>query len=233
MGVHHRSWHPHQHHSAHQGRGPAEPRVVGADEDHDGHEGHEGQGREDGAETGAHQSVPMSSSMDTGARKSEVFGLEVDDVSFKYDRIFIRPNEWRDLKTRGSERDVPLWPQLREILSEYLLERERSGGLGTLLFPSHRHEEERMLDNVDRLLDKVGKRAGIAKPRLHAFRHSYTAARIQTLEHGAPVHIWQVARELGHQSTQQIESRYGHLARVTERAETVGFNRAAREAGVP
>lgn len=159
----------------------------------------------------------------TGARKSEVFGLEVDDVSFKYDRIFIRPNEWRDLKTRGSQRDVPLWPQLREILSEYLMERERSGGLGTLLFPSHRHEEEKMLDNVDRLLDRIGKRAGIEKPRLHAFRHSYTAARIQTLEHGAPVHIWQVARELGHQSTQQIESRYGHLARVTERAEEVAF----------
>ena len=66
-------------------------------------------------------------------------------------------------------------------------------------------------------------RAGIERPRLHAFRHSYTAARLQTLEHGAPVHIWQVARELGHQSTKQIETRYGHLARVTERTEVVEF----------
>ena len=159
----------------------------------------------------------------TGARKSEIFGLEVDDVSFRYSRIFIRPNRWRDLKTRGSERDVPLWPQLEAILRAYLLEREQSGGLGSLLFPSHRHEEQRMLDNVDRVLNRIGGRAGIERPRLHAFRHSYTAARLQTLEHGAPVHIWQVARELGHQSTQQIESRYGHLARVTDRTEEVEF----------
>ena len=159
----------------------------------------------------------------TGARKREVFGLEVDDVSFRYGRIFIRTNGWRDLKTRTSNRDVPLWPQLEEILRAYLLEREQAGGLGSLLFPSHRHKEEQMLDNVDKVLDRIGGRAGIERPRLHAFRHSYTAARLQTLEHGAPVHIWQVARELGHQSTKQIETRYGHLARVTERTEVVEF----------
>ena len=108
----------------------------------------------------------------TGARKREVLGLEVDDVSFRYGRIFIRPNRWRDLKTGGSERDVPLWPQLEEILRAYLLRREQSGGLGSLLFPSHRHKEERMLDNVDKVLDRIGGRAGIERPRLQAFRHS-------------------------------------------------------------
>jgi len=50
--------------------------------------------------------------------------------------------------------------------------------LGALLFPSHRHEDERMLDNVTRQLDRIGERVGILKPRLHAFRHSYTAARL-------------------------------------------------------
>lgn len=80
-----------------------------------------------------------------------------------------------------------------------------------------------MLDNVDRVLNRIGDRVGIPRPRLHAFRHSYTAARIQTLDRGAPVHIWQVARELGHQSSGMIESRYGHLARVEHRAEVVAF----------
>lgn len=159
----------------------------------------------------------------TGARKTELFGLEVDDVSFKLGCIFIRPNQWRTLKTRGSERTIPLWPQLEEILRAYLLAREQSGGLGSLLFPTNRGKEEGLLDNVDRLMDRIGERAGIAKPRLHAFRHSYTAARIQTLEKGAPVHMWQVARELGHQSSSMIEDRYGHLARVTERSEVVVF----------
>lgn len=35
--------------------------------------------------------------------------------------------------------------------------------------------------------------------------------------------MWQVARELGHRSTQMIDSRYGHLARVTERMDVVEF----------
>jgi len=159
----------------------------------------------------------------TGARKSELFGLEVDDISFRYGFVFVRPNEWRDLKTLGSDRRIPLWPQLEKILLDYIAQRETEGGIGALLFPSHRHAEERILDNIDRQLDKLGERAGIAKPRLHAFRHSYTAARLQTLEHGAPVSIWQVASELGHQSTAMIEKRYGHLATVRDRKAVVEF----------
>ncbi len=169
------------------------------------------------------QTIEDATAALTGARKTELFGLEVDDVSFKLGCIFIRPNQWRTLKTRGSERTIPLWPQLEEILRAYLLAREQSGGLGSLLFPTNRGKEEGLLDNVDRLMDRIGERAGISKPRLHAFRHSYTAARIQTLEKGAPVHMWQVARELGHQSSSMIEDRYGHLARVTERSEVVVF----------
>ncbi len=118
---------------------------------------------------------------------------------------------------------MPLWPQLEGILRDYFAEREQAGGIGTLLFPSHRHERERMLDNVDRQLDRIGERVGVPKPRLHAFQHSYTAARLQTLQHGAPVSVWQVARELGHRSTQMIDDRYGHLAHVTERKEVVEF----------
>jgi integrase len=159
----------------------------------------------------------------TGLRKRELFGLLVDDVSFKLGRVFVRPNAFRELKTGSSERHVPLWPQLEEILRAYMLDRERVAPLGSLLFPSHRHQEEKLLDNVDRMLDQVGARVKIEKPRLHAFRHSYTAARIQTLHAGAPVHIWQVARELGHESTGMIERRYGHLAHVLERSEVVEF----------
>lgn len=159
----------------------------------------------------------------TGMRKSELFGLEVDDVSFRYRVIFVRPNQWRELKTQGSERRVPLWPQLEAILRDHVAELEQRGGIGSLLFPSHRFDDERMLDNVDRQLDQVGDRAGTERPRLHAFRHSYTAARIQTLEHGAPVSLWQVARELGHQSTAMVEKRYGHLARVKRRTDVLEF----------
>ncbi len=149
----------------------------------------------------------------TGGRKSEILGLEVDDVSLRLGKVYIRSNDWRRLKTKGSKRSVPLWPQLREILTDYMIERERSGGLGRLLYPSGRGTGEKMIYDVRKALDHIGDRAGFPKGhiRLHMLRHTYTAARIQTLDRGAPVALYTVARELGHRGTDMIEDRYGHL----------------------
>lgn len=161
----------------------------------------------------------------TGGRKSEVLGLEVDDVSFQRKTITFRPNEWRRLKTRTSHRPVPLWPQLEEILREYLLQREREGGLGRLLFPSVRGEEETMIRDLRKALDAIAKRAGWKEGeiRLTRLRHTYCAARLQSLDGGAPVAPWTVARELGHSSTEMVERVYGHLGQVRHRGEGVSF----------
>ena len=45
---------------------------------------------------------------ETGCRLSEVVGLRVEDIDMENDRIHIRPNVSRRLKTRGSERTLPL-----------------------------------------------------------------------------------------------------------------------------
>lgn len=70
-----------------------------------------------------------------------------------------------------------------------------------------------MVTDLRRALDAIGERAGFlgGHVRLHLLRHTYTAARIQTLDRGAPVALYTVARELGHRSTNMIEDRYGHL----------------------
>lgn len=148
----------------------------------------------------------------TGLRKSEATGLLVDDVSLRLGKIYVRPNDFRRLKTEGSKRSVPLWPQLRAILEEYMMERERKGGLGTLLFPG-RGEGERMVIDVRKALDKIGARAGFPEGsvRPHMFRHTYTAARIQTCDRGRPIALYTVARELGHRGLSMISDRYGHL----------------------
>ena len=161
----------------------------------------------------------------TGGRKSEILGLEVDDVSFQRKTITFRPNEWRRLKTRTSHRPVRLWPQLEVILRAYLLERERAGGLGSLLFPSIRGEEEKMICDLRKALDAIAKRAGwqAGDIRLTMLRHSYCAARLQSLDAGAPVAPWTVARELGHSSTEMVERIYGHLGQVRHRAEGVSY----------
>lgn len=73
----------------------------------------------------------------TGGRSREVLGLEVSDVSFDRKTVTFRPNEFRRIKTKARHRTVPLWPQLEEILQEYVF-----GGSGPraagLLFPSPR-----------------------------------------------------------------------------------------------
>lgn len=160
----------------------------------------------------------------TGGRESEVLGLEVDDVSLARDVVTFRPNEWRRLKTLLSHRTVPLWPQLAEILREYFPRREQLGP-GTLLFPSFRTGHEAMLTDFRKLLDAVAARAGW-KPgaiRSKMFRHTYAAARLQTLDGGAPVSVYTVGREMGHGGEAMVRKVYGHLGHVRHRVDAVEY----------
>lgn len=124
-----------------------------------------------------------------------MLGLEVSDVSFDRRTVTIRPNGWRRLKTLTSARVVPLWPQLEEILRPFIFSRPPT----TLLFPSFVTGQEAMVTDWRKTLDRVAERAGWAdgEVRTKAFRHTYCAARLQTLEGGAPVSPFTVSRELG------------------------------------
>ena len=67
----------------------------------------------------------------TGARLAEIAGLQAEDL--RDDRILIRPNESRPLKTMASERSIPLHPRLRSLAMEL---REKNG----FLWPSQYQE---------------------------------------------------------------------------------------------
>lgn len=58
----------------------------------------------------------------TGARLAEIAGLQAEDMYD--DRIFIRPNELRPLKTSSSERYIPIHPRLQPLVIKL---RERNG----------------------------------------------------------------------------------------------------------
>ncbi len=159
----------------------------------------------------------------TGGRQKEVLGLETEDVSFDRKTITFRPNQWRRLKTATSHRSVPLWPQLEESLREYVF--GAAAPPGRLLFPSFRTGQEAMLTDFRKLLDAVAERAGW-KPgeiRSKMFRHTYCAARLQTLDRGAPVSEFTVARELGHGGEAMVRRVYGHLGQVRQRIEVVEY----------
>ncbi len=158
----------------------------------------------------------------TGGRTMEVLGLEVSDVSLDARRVTFRPNEHRRIKTKAGHRVVPLWPQLEEILREHVF-----GGAGPLpgglLFPSPR--TGRMLTDVRKALDTVAKSAGWAKGEIRSkmFRHTYCAARLQTLDHGVPVSPFTVSREMGHGGTGLVDRIYGHVSDVRQRGEVVEY----------
>ncbi len=75
-----------------------------------------------------------------------------------------------------------------------------------------------MIRDVRKALAHIASRAGFPEKyvHLHMLRHTYTAARIQTLDRGEPIALYTVARELGHRSPDMIEDRYGHLHDRTE-----------------
>ena len=60
---------------------------------------------------------------------------------------------------------------------------------GSLLVPSWTAKGERPLQDIHRLLDRVAKRAGLGAGELRskAFRHTYCAARLQTLDRGGTI----------------------------------------------
>lgn len=159
----------------------------------------------------------------TGGRESEVLGLEVTDINFDAAVVTFRPNTWRRLKTRKSHRTIPLWPQLATILKEYLKVSGRKSGL---LFPSPRLTEPGMVTDFRKALDAVAERAGWKEGDIRSkmFRHTYCAARLQTLDHGAPVATFTVSKELGHTNTKLVDEVYGHLPKDgAHRSETVEY----------
>jgi integrase len=160
----------------------------------------------------------------TGGRAGEVLGLDLDDVSFDRQTITFRPNQWRRLKTRASWRVVPLFPQLAEILRPYVFGPRLERG-GRLLFPSFAAGQEAKLVDIRKLIDRLATRVGWRQGEIRArmFRHTYTAARLQTLDRGAPVSLYTVSRELGHGSEDMVRRVYSHLGTFRHRSEVVEY----------
>lgn len=159
----------------------------------------------------------------TGARETEVYGLELSDISFERETIRFRWNRWRRIKNKTSSRVIRMWPQLKEILLPYV--EVRSKLPGSLLFPSFVRGEEQMLTDIRGFLDRVASEVGLEDGRLRTriFRHTYCAARLQTLDRGEPIGMFTVSRELGHASEDTARRIYAHLGEIRHRSEVVEF----------
>ena len=70
----------------------------------------------------------------TGARLAEIAGLQAEDLL--EDRILVRPNVLRPLKTSSSERSIPIHPRLKPLAVEL---REKDG----ILWPAQYQESNK------------------------------------------------------------------------------------------
>ena len=128
----------------------------------------------------------------TGGRESEVTGLELDDVSLDRKTITFRPNSWRRLKTPGSHRVVRLWPQLEEILRPLppLAASWSAGVVSPVPSPWSNRRANPDPRHPPAASTALPRGPGWRPARLAVskmFRHTYCAARLQTLDRGAPV----------------------------------------------
>jgi integrase len=71
--------------------------------------------------------------------------------------------------------------------------------------------------------DQQGRPVLRSTVKVYMLRHTYTAARLQTLDHGAPISPYTVKRELGHGDVRLVEEVYGHLGEIRHRSAEVEY----------
>ncbi|MDB4254932.1 tyrosine-type recombinase/integrase [bacterium] len=135
---------------------------------------------------------------DTGARLSEITGLVVQDVDLQERSITIRPNGVRTLKTKGSQRTLPLSERALELLQEH----RRGKGDTQPIFPEYARPRGRDAASA-MLMKRLRRSIADKKLTMHSLRHRMKDKLRNT---GCPEAISLAI--LGH-STNAVAANYG------------------------
>ena len=104
---------------------------------------------------------------ETGCRLAEIVGLRLDDIELENDLIHIRPNAARRLKTRSSQRILPLVGYAKVAMEEALKASD-----GEYLFPRYIKDGKCKADHASAALNKWLKKDfdGLTA---HCLRHTF------------------------------------------------------------
>lgn len=108
---------------------------------------------------------------DTGMRLAEAAGLTKDDIVKEEDGSLVarvRPHPWRRLKTKGSERDVPLEGEARWAAERIL----KLSSSSSFAFPRYNSTETTNANAASAALNKWMKEYVPDGCTMHGFRHS-------------------------------------------------------------
>ena len=131
---------------------------------------------------------------DTGMRLGEAAGLHLDDIRLNeaIPHIYLKPHPWRSLKTKGSERRIPLvgvalWAAERIV---------KNGSESKIAFPRYCNEFDCNVNSASNGLNKWLRNHVPQNCVIHSFRHSLRE-RLRAVE--CPTEVvdaiggWQVA----------------------------------------
>lgn len=103
----------------------------------------------------------------TGARLSEIVGLRRKDVDLDLQVIHLRDHVSRSVKTKTSNRDIPLLPTALKALTKQL-----DAHAGDYVFPSYSNGNETNGNSASAALNKWAKKFVVGGQTMHSFRHS-------------------------------------------------------------
>ena len=126
-----------------------------------------------------------------GLRRREVLRLQFMDVNLNERTIRINKGKGR---AGGKDRVIAIAPELREILTRYIIERRRCGFAGPGFISSMQTGQGISLATFRRIINTIRRASGI-NFSVHSLRHSFIT---MLLANGVPIHV---ARDLaGHSS---------------------------------
>ena len=135
---------------------------------------------------------------ETGCRLAEIVGLELNDIDMDQELIYVRPNSNRRLKTRNSERTLPLVGYAK-IAMEFAISKSD----GKYLFPRYVRDGKCNADHASASLNKWLKKdfEGLTA---HCLRHTFRD-RLRAVE--CPLEL--IDQIGGWRSVSSIGARYG------------------------
>ena len=104
---------------------------------------------------------------ETGCRLAEIVGLELNDIDMENELIHIRPNSIRRLKTRNSERTLPLVGYAKKAMELALLKSD-----GNCLFPRYVRSGKCNADHASAALNNWLKK-DFDRLTAHCLRHTF------------------------------------------------------------
>jgi integrase len=149
----------------------------------------------------------------TGMRLGEAIAIRMADIDFNSKYIWVKRSYRRGKFTapkNGKTRKVDMSDQLASVLKNVVKERKKEalksgkGNVPELLFSNNGKTIEQ--NYIRRIHERILRKAGIRKIRIHDLRHTYSSLLLSQGE--SPVYV---KEQLGHYSIQMTVDIYGHL----------------------